>query len=145
MNGARSLQVIKIGMVLGVALAWMMLTGVVVMAEEPIPAPPLPDTVTGWLDFFVKVMPVLWGILAPAITAQLQALFPRLLVGVPRPLLGILSAIIGAIAGALTGSIDGMALNGGGVSPDVGALEGAMSAAAAHKLAAEVTPGQTKS
>lgn len=138
------LQLVKIGMVVGVALAWMMLTGVVVMAADPIPAPPLPDTGTGWLDFVVKVLPVLWGIMAPAITAQLQVVFPRILAGVPRPLLAVMSTIIGALAGALTGSLDGLLLNGGGVSPDVGALEGVLSAATAHRVASTVTPGEVK-
>lgn len=127
-----------------VALSWSVLMAVVVMAAEPIPAPPLPDTSTGWLDFVVKVLPVLWGIMAPSITAQLQAAFPRLLAGVPRPLLAVMSTIIGALAGALTGSIDGMFLSGGGVSPDVGALEGVLSAATSHRVAATVTPGEVK-
>lgn len=112
------------------------------VAQEPIPAPPLPNNSTGWLDFVVKVLPVLWGIMAPAITAQLQVIFPKLLAGVPRPLLGIISTIVGALAGALTGSLDGLLLNGGGVSPDVGALEGVLSAATAHRVAATVTPGE---
>lgn len=111
-------------------------------ADGPIPAPPLPDTSTGWLDFVVKVLPVLWGIMAPAITAQLQMVFPKLLSGIPRPLLGIISTIVGALAGALTGSLDGLLLHGGGVSPDVGALEGVLAAATAHRVAATVTPGE---
>lgn len=112
------------------------------LAADPIPAPPLPDTSTGWLDFVVKVLPVLWGIMAPSITAQLQVAFPKLLTGIPRPLLAVISTIIGALAGALTGSLDGMLLNGGGVSPDVGALEGVLSAATSHRVAATVTPGE---
>ena len=123
-------------------LSWMAYLVVVVWAGEPIPAPPLPDTSTGWLDFVVKVLPVLWGIMAPAITAQLQVLFPKLLSGLPRPLLGMISAIIGAVAGALTGSLDDMLLTGGGVSPDVGALEGVLSAATTHRVAATTTPGE---
>lgn len=126
-----------------VALSWGVMMAVVVMAADPIPAPPLPDTSTGWLDFVVKVLPVLWGIMAPSITAQLQVVFPRLLAGIPRPLLAVISAVIGALAGALTGSLDGMLLNGGGVSPDVGALEGVLSAATSHRVAATVTPGES--
>lgn len=114
----------------------------VALSADPIPAPPLPDTGTGWLDFTVKVLPVLWGIMAPAITGQLQVLFPRLLGGIPRPLLGVISAVVAAVAGALTGSLDGLLLNGGGVSPDVGALEGVLSAATAHRVAATTTPGK---
>lgn len=144
MNGASVLRIVKVGLVLGSAMAWMLLTGVILMAAEPIPAPPLPDTSTGWLDFVVKVLPVLWGIMAPAITAQLQILFPRLLAGIPRPLLGVISAIVGAVAGALTGSLDSLLLNGGGISPDVGAVEGILSAATAHRVASTVTPGEVK-
>lgn len=114
----------------------------VALSADPIPAPPLPDTGTGWLDFVVKVLPVLWGIMSPAITAQLQAVFPRLFGGLPRPLLGLISAAIAAVAGAATGSLDGLILNGGGVSPDVGALEGVLSAATAHRVAATTTPGE---
>lgn len=118
------------------------LSASLVLAEGPIPAPPLPDTSTGWLDFVVKVLPVLWGIMAPAITAQLQVAFPRLLSGLPRPLLGLISTVVAAVAGAVTGSLDGLLLNGGGVSPDVGALEGVLSAATAHRMAATTTPGE---
>lgn len=126
------------------ALSIMLLMGLssLAFAADPIPAPSLPNNGTGWLDFVVKVLPVLWGIMAPAITAQLQVLFPKLLSGVPRPLLGMISTIVGAVAGALTGSLDGLLLNGGGVSPDVGALEGVLSAATAHRVAATTTPGE---
>lgn len=138
------MKLIKGMLCITAALTWMPLTAVVVLAADPIPAPPLPNNGTGWLDFVVKVLPVLWGIMGPAVTAQLQVLLPGLLGGIPRPLLALISMVVGALAGAVTGSLDGLVLNGGGVSPDVGAVEGALSAVTAHRVAATVTPGEVK-
>lgn len=115
-----------------------------VRAQEPLKAAPLPDTGTGWLDFTVKLFPVIWGIISPAITHAIAMKAPIVFARIPAPMLSILSVVIGAVGGALTGAVDDYMLDAGGVSSSVAAFDGATVAYGAHKLATKVTPGEAK-
>ena len=117
---------------------------VLVRAQEPLKAAPLPDTGNGWLDFTVKLFPVVWGIISPAITHAIVTKAPIAFARIPAPLLSILSVVIGAVGGALTGAVDDYVLDAGGVSSSVAAFDGATVAYGSHKLATKVTPGEVK-
>lgn len=118
------------------------LSPVLVRAQEaPLKAAPLPDTGTGWLDFTVKLFPVIWGIISPAITSAITRNAPTLFARVPAPMLSMMSVVIGAIGGAVSGSLDDFMLDAGGVSQSVAAVDGAVASYGAHKLAQKVTPG----
>lgn len=115
-------------------------------AQAPLQAAPLPDLDSGkgWLDFGVKLFPVVWGIISPAITHAIATRAPIFFARIPAPVLSIMSVVIGALGGALTGAIDNTVLDAGGVSSSVGAVDGAVTAYGVHKVATKVTPGEMK-
>ncbi len=118
------------------------LSPVMIRAQEPLKAAPLPDTGTGWLDFTVKLFPVIWGIISPAITTAIARNAPTVFARVPAPMLSMISVVIGAIGGAMAGSLDDFLLDAGGVSQSVAAVDGAVASYGAHKIATKVTPGE---
>lgn len=122
----------------------LMLSPLIVRGQEPLKAAPLPDTGTGWIDFAVKLFPIVWGIISPAITAGIARSAPMLFARVPAPILSMLSVVIGAVGGAISGSLDDFILDAGGVSQSVAAVDGAVASYGAHKIASKVTPGETK-
>jgi hypothetical protein len=105
------------------------------VSTPPLPPPSLPENPVGWADFFFKLLPALWGVFAPFVTDIIVRKAPGVMSRVPRPVLAILSSVIGILGGVLSGYASQSALDGlGGVSPSVGGVEAAMTAAAAHKV-----------
>ena len=122
-------------------IVMMVLTASAVSAQQPLAAPSLPETGTGWLDFMAKILPMIWGVFSPIATQKMVESFPKIFKKVPKQVLLVLSAMLGAAAGAMTGAADSLVLDAGGIKPEVGALEGFTAGLAAHQVASTVTPG----
>lgn len=106
-----------------------------VVHPVPLPAPSLPESGKGWVDLLFKMLPYAWGIVSPLVVGLITTWTPKLAKKLPAAAVPVISGVIGTIGGAITGGLDALALDGGGVSPDTGALQGGATGVAAGVIA----------
>lgn len=105
-----------------------------VQTVAPQAAPPLPDTKTGWLDFIIKKLPGVLGVVLPIGMVIMKAKGQTWLAKVPTEWAPIVSAVLTTVASLATAEGSQAALDGGGIAPGPAALTGGGTALITHSM-----------